>query len=694
MFIFLIGILAPSLIVGFLSWSAFSKRREAFRQVIESQLWISGETAAESIESALQEYEGKILSPENFTELSPLSQDSRESGPPSVQGRERAFLLDAEFRIISPPAGVDDIPLARWGEGVYDTPFMALFQRAEYLEFTRKRFQQAADLYERCALSTPIAQLQAFALEGRGRCLVALAEYEGAFQVYQALLNDYARFGNQVGHPYGLLAAVRLYNIARHLQLQQSLLRPLIDALERLRNGEWPLSSATFGFYAEELESILESELADGGDPDLQRSYRAIKQNPSPYLQELQFRQVLEENVIPVLKERIAFSRYSNEPQKGRLPVTFDDTYMLVSYSRLADVQADRIYYAGFIWNLDYIRNRKLPEITDALARTTGIQVRVIDEGDRGETRDRSRVIPKDALSLTFRQFPFPWRFIITQTALEDLKSAALRDNIFHGVLLAITLGLMGLGALFVARDISREAEITRQKSEFVHNISHELKTPLTLIRLFGETLRDKTTLSDETRSEAYGIITRESERLSHMINNVLDFSRIEMGRKEFNLRTGDLAEAIRETLESYRYHLEKKGFVVHEEIEAGLPPMEFDREAMASVLINLLSNAMKFSPENKDVFVRLARREDSVVLQVEDRGIGISRSELDKIFERFYRTESDAASDSGGSGLGLTIIKHIAEGHGGKVEVRSEPGRGSEFSVILPVTSSEEGKK
>jgi signal transduction histidine kinase len=175
------------------------------------------------------------------------------------------------------------------------------------------------------------------------------------------------------------------------------------------------------------------------------------------------------------------------------------------------------------------------------------------------------------------------------------------------------------------------------------------------------------------------------------MINNVLDFSRIEMGKKEFNLKPGDLAETVKETLESYRSHLEKKGFVVHEEIQIGLPPMDFDREAMASVLINLLSNAMKFSPDNKEVFVRLARSDDAVVLQVRDRGIGISCQDLDKIFMRFYRSESSVSSDSGGSGLGLTIIQHIAEAHGGRVEVKSEPEKGSDFSVRLPLAPSRE---
>ena len=128
----------------------------------------------------------------------------------------------------------------------------------------------------------------------------------------------------------------------------------------------------------------------------------------------------------------------------------------------------------------------------------------------------------------------------------------------------------MLLGAVLLARDISRESETTRLRTEFVHNVSHELKTPLTLIRLYGETLQRKENLTEEQRRESYEIITKESERLSHLINNVLDSSRIDMGRKEFRFARGSLSEVVRETLDSYRYHLDKKGFEVREEIASG----------------------------------------------------------------------------------------------------------------------------
>ncbi len=692
--IFLVGILIPSLIVGYLSWNAFSTRREAFRQVIESQLWISGETAVKSIENALQKYEDSILDPVNFRAFTVQGERSQTTELSPPQANENIFLLDADFQVLLPKAGGKDIPFTQWEQSRNDAPFTSLFQRAEFLEFTRKNPEQASVLYQRCLGSTPLQHLQALATEGYGRCLFTLARYEEAFQVYSKLLSQYGQFSNKVGHPYGLLAALRLYDIARHLDTQEGLLTTLIKVLERLKNGQWLLNSSTFDFYSNKIEIILKKELINNKHPELENTYKTILAKPSPYLKELEFKDVLEEYVIPILKERIAFSQYSNEPVRGRLPVTFNGSTLLISYSRLRDTRSEGTLYSGFIWDLEYLKNQRLPEIAESIAQTSGIQVRVIDEGDTGGTATDNEMIPKDALSLSLRQFPFPWRFIVTQSALDNLKSAALRNNIFHAILLAIVVALMCLGASMIARDISRESETTRQKSEFVHNISHELKTPLTLIRLFGETLRDKKKLSEKNKQDAYDIITKESERLSYMINNVLDFSRIEMGRKEFTLKTGDIAKAMAETLESYRYHLEEKGFTIHEEIDHDLPQIDFDREAMASVLINLLSNAMKFSPEKKEVRIRLSRSESELVLQVADKGIGINKRDLSKIFKRFYRSDQKIVSESRGSGLGLTIIQHISEAHGGRIDVESELGQGSTFSIFLPITQPTEVKK
>jgi len=691
---FLVGILVPSLIVGYLSWEALSKRREAFRSVIESQLWISGETAIKSIESALQNYEDAVLSRENFPNI-PFSDTAfHKIGTLNKVSEKNIFLLDADFQLVYPSAGTASNLFLSWQHSLADSPYWNLFQRAEQFEFTSKDYSKAAYIYKQCLNSTSVKQLQAFAWEGHGRCLTAQNKKAEAHQVYQNLIENYGAMQNKTGHPYGLLAALRVKEISREIENGANFLKEIVNTYIKLREGEWRLRSSVFDFYTEELEAIIKQELSSETFPELWKSYQTSKVKQSPFLLQLAFIKRLGENVIPVIKERIAFSQYENEVEKGRFPITLDEYFYFVSYNRLQDSKSSKYFYTGFSWDLELVKNNILPDIAKTIAATSAIEIRIIEDLIEADGQAPEYTIPKDSLSLSSNQFPFPWRYIITQTAVSKLKNTAWKENVFHAALLFIIVGLMCLGALLIARDISRESAIIKQKSEFVHNISHELKTPLTLIRLYGETLKDKKGLNEENKQKAYQVITRESERLSIMINNVLDFSRLEMGEKEYNLKPGNISKTVKEILDSYRYHFESKKFTLHEQIEGGMPVVNFNREALASVLINLLSNAVKFSPDRKEVSVRLFRQEGSAVLQVADQGIGISKIELENIFKRFYRADNEVVSGSKGSGLGLTIIRHIAEAHNGKIIVKSVPGKGSEFSLYLPFYNPKEVKQ
>jgi signal transduction histidine kinase len=392
------------------------------------------------------------------------------------------------------------------------------------------------------------------------------------------------------------------------------------------------------------------------------------------------------------LTEKRSLNRLGEDTQIGRFHTTNDENDFLVSYCAFPDFQDKKTFYGGYCWDLEALKTDVFLDVLKNLEKNAELQLWIIDDQGRDVFTGNEEEISPEALPLSFRQFPLPWNLVVTQPALDDVVRATRRDNVFYGVLLGFVVVLMLLGAILIARDIFRESETTRLKTEFVHHVSHELKTPLTLIRLYGETLQRKKDLSKSEQTEAYEIITKESERLSHLINNVLDFSRIEMGKKEFDFKRGNLAGVIRETLDSYRYHLEKKGFIIHEDVADGIPEMAFDTEAVASVLINLLSNAIKFSSTTKEVTVRLFQKDDHAVLEVEDKGIGISSKEISRVFEKFYRSKDVKAADAKGSGLGLTLVKHITEAHQGKIEVRSKPDQGSIFTVFLPMSYPGQG--
>ena len=266
----------------------------------------------------------------------------------------------------------------------------------------------------------------------------------------------------------------------------------------------------------------------------------------------------------------------------------------------------------------------------------------------------------------------------------------ALGESWMHRSLLILgILSLLIVGGLVLTKHmVSKEMALARLKSDFVSNVSHELRTPLALIRLYAETLELGRITTQVKKQQYYRIIRKESERLTALINNILDFSRIEAGRKEYEFRETDIADLVRNTLDSYRYQIEQQGFEFEESIDPNLPAVSVDREAIARALVNLVNNALKYSDHEKFLGVKLYRANGAVKLEVVDHGIGITRREQSRIFEKFYRTCDPLVHNTKGSGLGLSLVRHITQAHGGDIEVESTPGKGSKFILSLPLVS------
>ena len=270
-------------------------------------------------------------------------------------------------------------------------------------------------------------------------------------------------------------------------------------------------------------------------------------------------------------------------------------------------------------------------------------------------------------------------------TSVQQLGEQWIRRSfVILGILSLLIIG----GLMLTKRMISKEMALAKLKSDFVSNVSHELRTPLALIRLYAETLELGRINTQDKKHQYYRIIRKESERLTALINNILDFSRIEAGRKEYEFRETDIAELVRNTLDSYRYQVEQQGFSLEENIEGNLPTVYVDREAIARALVNLVNNALKYSSDEKFLGVKLYKDQGAVKLEVVDHGIGIERRDQTKIFEKFYRAGDPLVHNTKGSGLGLSLVQHITQAHGGDIEVESTPGRGSKFTLSLPVSS------
>jgi signal transduction histidine kinase len=352
---------------------------------------------------------------------------------------------------------------------------------------------------------------------------------------------------------------------------------------------------------------------------------------------------------------------------------------------------------AGFGYDEDYLRNKFFPTVLQQVMPVTGQndhlhpQLAMTVRKAKEETPLAASICWDGGVPEVERSFSSVFPMLVLGIRPQGTTVADISHHITRIAFMALgALSLLiGAGMIFAYRNVASELALAKLKSDFVSNVSHELRTPLALIRLYAETLELGRISTAGKQQQYYEIIRKESERLTSLINNILDFSRIEAGKKEYSFRETDVADLVRSTLESYRFEIEQNGFEFEQRIDNNLPPLAVDREAIARSLLNLVNNAVKYSAGRKYLGVNLYRRDGNVNLEVEDHGIGIPPKEQCKIFDKFYRVGDPLVHNTKGSGLGLSLVRHIVLAHGGQVAVESAPGRGSKFIIILPVQNS-----
>lgn len=278
----------------------------------------------------------------------------------------------------------------------------------------------------------------------------------------------------------------------------------------------------------------------------------------------------------------------------------------------------------------------------------------------------------------------FPGHQILIKLKNEGLIDEFVRRRSWiYAIALALLLGGMVLGVLLILRDISREEHLAQLRSDFISNVTHELKTPLTSVQLFTESIILDRINSETDKKEYLRIILKETESLKRMINNILEFSKKEKGKQEYKFEEVNVTSLVHMAINDLDYWLVEKGFTLQTQMEDNVTATA-DQDALKQAIINLLSNAIKFSRERKEILVGIKEEKRAVMIEVEDKGIGIPEDQKDLIFEAFYRVGQKDAEDISGTGLGLTVVKEIVEAHHGKILVESQLNEGSKFTIIL----------
>jgi signal transduction histidine kinase len=303
---------------------------------------------------------------------------------------------------------------------------------------------------------------------------------------------------------------------------------------------------------------------------------------------------------------------------------------------------------------------------------------------------DRSNIIPIDQIQTKKVMWLLPGYSLGILLQGETIESLVKQRSVANMVLIIALLVVLLFGIYIVFRNVRKEIEISQMKSDFVSNVSHELRTPLSMIRMFAETLEMGRVRSEEKRQEYYSIITQETSRLSRIVNSILNFSKIEAGKRSYNFVDTFLNDIVENVFTSYKTHLEQNGFEASIKKEETIPVQKLDEEAVSEAVMNLLDNAVKYSKDKKKISVRTGFDKHFSYVEVQDYGIGIPKEDQKMIYEKFFRVGSGLVHNVKGTGLGLSIVKHIIEAHKGNIELESEPGIGSTFRLKFPLFSNE----
>jgi signal transduction histidine kinase/tetratricopeptide (TPR) repeat protein len=614
--------------------------------------------------------------------------ENRLSAEPSAG---QAFLLYRDEEPSFPRLVIPSPEPSRRSPRAADAPLAARIRRAEALEFVDRNFRAAAAHYRELSTLAEGRNLQAEMLAGQARCLQKAEDYEEAARVYARIATGYPESRTPSGLPLGLLARIQAIDCSGRSGDRRGALKQALGLYRELLRKPSPLGEDQFKTYlslvGETVDRLLDADKETEADDDFRKEYAGLTKIRLESMREWETAGLLEREVIPELARRLAQSE-GPRPAPFRLTKNIEGRDILIMAAWIPNPTGDAAAgMFGVQLDNEYLSGNLLADALGDAQMGEGAEVLLSDlSGLPLSGKKPVSAAPPLVTEYFEGNFP-PWKIELFQAPVEGLAILDLRKNFYFWTILTL-LVVLAFGAFLIARTIAHEVEILKIKSDFVSSVSHEFKTPLTSIKALMERLIGGKVRDAGKTDQYYAIIAQDTEKLSRLVNNLLDFSKIEEGKREYAFSETDIARIAAAEAERFRKEQGPEGPDLSLEITGEIPALRADGDALSRAVANLLSNAVKFTPPGKAVRAVLRRDGDNVVLEVEDEGIGIHPDELGKVFEKFFQGRNAIDRTSRGTGLGLTLVKHIVEAHGGSVLVESRLGKGSKFTLVLPIKS------
>lgn len=597
------------------------------------------------------------------------------------------YLLDKEGNILYP----EGMPKISESQNTFaKIENYKYFEAAFLYEFQKKDYPAAIAEYQKI-----VAQLSEQNLEELGQALTAIArcywkdnKLDKARESYLSLIvlfrdrKDTSSLSVTIDAKKQIAEIYRLQNnFFNHYQI-------LLELLEYLILHEFCLPRSQYIYHyrkiTESLSLLAQEERISRNDKEIfEKSYEKILEGKKRLLaRELELKHI-RQYVIPELKKK------DISPLSGYIAYQPLEQQKLIYYRQFSKSQGEG--YLLYNVNLEYCLHQILMPVLQGqdVGRDMKLVLRDYTGAALGQT------ISSDYFSIVSQPlhpaFPF-WQIAIYLKNVRSLEELSrYQSQLYFWGLITVILVLL-VGVYTIITTFVREVKSARLKSNFVSNVTHELKTPLTAIKMFVETLLMERAKTPEEQKEYLQIISSESDRLSRLIDRILNFARMEQKRRKFHFSSVDAGNLVENVVKNFQNQIHDASCKMQVTIEPKMPQVMMDAEAISEAVVNLLSNAYKYNDKYaRKIDVRIFKiGADKIGISVKDNGIGIARHEFHRIFRKFYRIEDTLTRKIEGTGLGLSLVESIAKAHRGKVRLQSKLGQGSEFTIVFPIQRKE----
>lgn len=649
-------LILAAICLSYFGFKTANLQKMEMAEEIKKQTLTSGKTVSEIIGTALDDVEKDI------------------SGIPDIlNGREKfnsdkiLFAFDSKFNVIYPGFRTYRNELKIPG---LSPDFLGKFNPIEEMEI-KGDFETAAASYENLLKETESPNEKAILQFVLGRSLRKKGDIKGALSAYRELISQFPDSFSPDGLNLNIISHYEIIRLQEKSGGSKDAASDAVSLLQDMQNFKADISEEESVYFSKLLFDVIAS-LTTGKEGEKKNELEKLRDTVQKK-NELREKSILVKNTLR--------EKYPEGRQNGFCIKKLDNDILF--FKTIEDEKYGKI--SGAELRLGNTMERDMTEKIQA----TGLFIDIVCWVTNKENEVIFQTDKIESISPTVSSSPPGWpdgtTLNLHNTKMKNLEDSSRKRMIMNIAMVGILFFIIMLSSILNLKMTMKEIELSKMKTNFISSVSHEIRLPLSTIKTANEMFVSGKVKDDSQARKYYEYIDSEVGRLEQLINNVLDFSRSDAGRKKYHFKEENLGNIVNESVGSVQALFEKEGFSIGKNIDGNIRA-RVDEKSVRQAVLNLLDNAKKYSGESRIIKVNLSRTDEYASLDITDNGIGIEKDKTDKIFDAFYRVEDEMTRKTKGVGLGLSIVKHIMDAHGGKVRVVSEKDKGSTFSLLFPL--------